>query len=80
MKNGKLTIDTGDFKYFFTAVCFMAAVVNGHIQNVDHFDDDEIEGFKVVCKILSPLVFDITETLEKAEELINEMKCNGDLK
>lgn len=80
MNKGKLTIDTGDLKDFFTAVCFMASVVNGHTKYVDHFDDDEIRGFKVVCKILSPLVFDITDTIEQTQGYFNELKCNGDLK
>ena len=80
MKNGKLTIDTGDLKDFFTAVCFMASVVNGHTQYVDHFDEDEIRGFKVVCKTLAPLVFDISEVIYQKEGFFNELKCNGDLK
>lgn len=76
----KLTIDTGDLKDFLTAVCFMASVVNGDTTFVDVFTEDEIRGFRVVCKMLSPLVFDVADAIEQTAGCFNDLKCRGDLK
>lgn len=56
-----LTLSDKEVDYFLHAVSFMANVAAGETTQVDYFTDDEIKGFKVMCKFLYPLIQKIHE-------------------
>ena len=65
----KLILSDKEVNYFLRAVTFMLDVTEGDITQVDYFTDEEIKGFTVMCKFLSPLVQKIHE--EKLKGVVN---------
>lgn len=56
-----LTLNDKEVDQFLHAVSFMANVAAGETTQVDYFTNEEIEGFKVMCKFLYPLIQKIHE-------------------
>jgi len=65
-----LFIKDEDVDLLLHAVIFMSDVALGKTTQVDYFTDEEIKGFKVLCKFLFPLVQEIHET---RTEILNNL-------
>lgn len=57
----ELILKDEDVKAFLTAVSLMSDIALGDTTQIDYFTDDEIQGFKVMCKFLFPLIQKIHE-------------------
>lgn len=72
----KLFLSNEDVDLFLHAIAFMSNVALGETTQVDYFTYEEIKGFKVLCKMLFPLVQHIHEERQKIlnslQEGINE--------
>jgi hypothetical protein len=73
MKND-LFIKDEDVDSFLHAIIFMSNVALGKTTQVDYFTDEEIKGFKVLCKFLFPLVQKIHEETNKSLNSLLEDK------
>lgn len=61
----ELLLGNDDVNSFLHAVAFMSDVSLGEITQVDYFTDEDLKGFKVMCKFLFPLVQRIHEERTK---------------
>lgn len=57
----ELLLNNDDVNSFLHAVAFMSDVALGETTYVEYFTDEDLKGFKIMCKFLFPLVQRIHE-------------------
>lgn len=66
-----LLLDNDDVNSFLHAVAFMSDVALGETTYVEYFTDEDLKGFKIMCKFLFPLVQRIHEERTRMHESNN---------